>query len=735
MRELERLAGETRDSREQLALSEEKYRRICEHSPSAYALQEIVTDEDGEPIDGVLLEVDREFEILTGTRAEEVLGERVSRALPALRSASFLEVFGRVVRTRQPLRFELYSEDLGKYLDVSVYSPRPGQVATILFDNTAKQETEEALRLRTAYFKELFERSPLGIVLLDNHDRVVECNGGFESLFGFKREEARGQEIDTLIVRPDQRESAHSLSRQVLRGEIVDAEAVRCRKDGSSIDVHILAHPIHLGERQIGIYGIYSDISRRKRDSLTRLVNRTTFMERLADQLARGTRRGEMTAVLSLDLDQLKDVNDTYGLSVGDSLLQAVAQRLRESLRAGASMARLGGDEFGVMQYELHDVGNAAGLARRLLAALAEPLQIGHHLIHVSASVGIAVASPGRESKATQLVSQAERALAMAKREGSGTIKFHAAAMDLEVQDRMILGQELHRAVERQELFLEYQPQVALPEGRVVGVEALVRWRRADGSIIGPARFVPVAEASGIITAIGDWVLRSACAQAVEWQRQRPGGLPIAVNLSAVQFKNPHFAETVTEALASSGLSPELLELELTERILVDSSRRFHEALRKLRQLGVRLTLDDFGTGYSSLEYLRRLPLQKLKIDRSFVENLDGNSSDAAIVSAIAVLGSKLGLRVLAEGVERRSQLDRLAAEGCHEIQGFYYSPPLAAEALTELIQRGDGIIRPADGAARSGGSKTRMAKRRGRKSGPRRRDRAGLPAGDRDRP
>jgi diguanylate cyclase (GGDEF)-like protein/PAS domain S-box-containing protein len=665
-------------------------------SPGAYALHALIQNEHGRPVDFRCLEVNSAFELLMDRAGDEMLGCLASELFSATEVESMLPILAEVAQGQEPTRFEHDSRALGKCLDITAFSPRQGQFATIISDVTHRRRTEETLRVRTAYFKQLFESSPFGIVLLDNSERIIECNQGFEELFGFSRDEARGQAINRLIVGDDQFSDARLLAEKVLQGELVDAEGVRYRRNGQAVDVRILAHPIHLDEKQIGIYGIYSDISRRKRDGLTQLVNRATFMEMLGMELERATRTSKLTAVLTLDLDHLKDVNDTYGWHVGDALLVGVAERLRGTLRAGTSIARLGGDEFGVLQVDLADAGNAAGLARRLLASLEAPIEVAEQTIHVGARVGIAVAESGGVANASQVLAQAERALAEAKAEGRRRYKFHAVQMDRDVQDRMLLGQELHNAIDRDELYLEYQPQIALPEQRLVGVEALLRWRHPSGRKVGPDQFIPVAEACGMIVPIGNWVLRTACAQAVEWQRSFSLDVPVAVNLSAVQFKDPAFSDSVISTLEETGLRPDMLELELTERILIQATEVVTRTLSRLQDLGVRLALDDFGKGYSSLEYIRLLPLQKLKIDRSFINRLEEDGSDAAIVSAITVLGSKLGLTVLAEGVERQSQLDLLAQEGCHEIQGFYFSPPVAPEKVTELMTEGDGYIRPA---------------------------------------
>jgi diguanylate cyclase (GGDEF)-like protein/PAS domain S-box-containing protein len=693
--ELERLATEDHEVRRELRTSEQRYRNIFNHSSSGYSLHEVVTDSGGDPVDYRFVELNQSYRELMNVNGTVLEGKLTSEISIGLDLSLLERVFGHVSKTDQPVRFEHYSEELGKYLDISAFAPRSGQIAAIYSDITAKKHAEESLRLRTVYFKHLFESSPLGIVLLDNDDQVVEVNESFEHMFGYTREEVRGKQINSLIVEESQVAEATVLSKQVFDGDLVDAESIRYRKDGSPVDVRILAHPIHMDGRQVGIYGIYSDISRRKRDELTGLVNRSTFMEHFEIELARADGYGISTAVLILDLDHLKDLNDTYGLSVGDAVLQAVAARFQATLREGASIARMGEDEFGVLQVEVRDVGNAAGLARRLLNALEEPFEIESHSIHVRASIGIAVAPAGCQEGAKQIVSRAERALAQAKKEGHSSFVFHTERMNQEVQQRMLLGQQLHGAIDRDELYLVYQPQIALPSKRIVGVEALLRWRHPTGREVGPGIFVPVAEASGVIVPIGDWVIRSACEQAVLWQNDFAPGIPVAVNLSAVQFKNPGFADNVVNALEESGLAPELLELELTERILVEATRTVRDALRRLRGLGVRFTLDDFGKGYSSFEYLRQLPLQKLKIDRSFVMNLESNSSDAAIVSAITVLGTSLGLKVLAEGVERQSQLDLLVDEGCNEIQGFFFSSPVAPEDVSRMMTMGEGLIKP----------------------------------------
>ncbi len=692
-------------------------------------------------------------------------------------------------------------------------------------------------QLDNIYFRQLFENSPDGIVLLDSQDRVLDVNRGFERLFGYTAEEARDQPINSLIVPPDSFSEASALSDRAMQGRIAAAERARRCKDGSRVEVRILGYPIFDGRRQIGIFGIYSDITFRRRveqrlrlqgaamksvanaifitdregriewvnlafcrlsgyaeedvlgrtpeflctgspepgsdpalwqslspgqvwrgqvvncsrdggsytveqtvtplagfgrgvshfvvvqedvsarleaeerlrhmaghDFLTDLPNRYDFTERLKIELERAERSGRALALLVLDLDNFKDVNDAFGHSVGDELLIAVAKRLAGLLRARSALARLGGDEFGIVQTDLDDVENASGLARRLISAFELPFEVLERDIHISASVGIAVFPPG-EADPRHLIKNADLALFRAKDEGRATYRFYAEEMDLEVRERMKLGQDLHGAIARRELFVEYQPQISMPGSTVVAAEALLRWRHPRRGLVGPAEFIPIAEASGLIVPIGEWVLRQACEAAKLWQDRTGFGIPVAVNLSAVQLKSPQFEETVEGVLKRSGLSHELLELELTEGILMQATAAAVQALARLRQRGVRFALDDFGRGYSSLEYLRKFELDKLKIDRTFIKGID-DRHDRVIVSTIAILGRKLGLEVVAEGVETEEQIEFLKREGCELLQGYYFSRPLLPATFRRLLVEGNGRLlpRPTAGRKRAAG-------------------------------
>ncbi|MCP4200771.1 MAG: EAL domain-containing protein [bacterium] len=428
-------------------------------------------------------------------------------------------------------------------------------------------------------------------------------------------------------------------------------------------------------------------------DFLTDLPNRYAFDSRLEIELTRARRLGSKVAVHWVDLDNFKDVNDTFGHTAGDELLVAVGRRLTETLRGVDSICRLGGDEFAAVQPDITSRKSAEHLAERLLRAFSESFRVGPQEIFASASIGISV-SDGETTPKSEFMKQADLALYRAKSEGRNTYRFFEGEMDTEIKRRMGLAQDLHRAVERDELFLEYQPQIGLDDRRIVGVEALVRWQHSKLGVITPTEFVPIAESAGLIEEVGDWVLRAACRQAKRWQERGLPPLPVAVNISAIQLRDPRFVRKVSQILDDTGLEARYLELELTERVLMEGKASVERALETLDDLGIRISLDDFGKGYASLDYLRRYPLSKVKIDQSFVHDMETNFKNATIVSAVIDLATKLDLQVIAEGVEPADLLQRLIDEGCEEVQGFYFSRPVSAESLAELLTIGSDRIR-----------------------------------------
>jgi diguanylate cyclase (GGDEF)-like protein len=417
-------------------------------------------------------------------------------------------------------------------------------------------------------------------------------------------------------------------------------------------------------------------------DALTELPNRVLFRQNLERELTRARRGGEL-AVLCLDLDQFKSVNDTLGHPVGDGLLRAVADRMRESVREMDVIARLGGDEFAIVQVGAKQPEAAIVLAERLIAAMSRPFEIAGHQVVVGTSIGVAIA-PSDGDETEQLIKSADMALYRAKSDGRGIFRFFEPEMDAKMQARRTLELDLRKALLVSEFEIYYQPLINLQSNQVCGFEALLRWHHPSRGLVSPCDFIPAAEDMGLIVPLGEWVLRKACAEAASW----PEHIKVAVNLSPAQFKSKGLALAVTSALADSGLSPHRLELEITESVLLLESETTLVTLHQLRDLGVKISMDDFGTGYSSLSYLRSFPFDKIKIDRSFVRDLSDREDSIAIVRAVSGLGRNLGMSTTAEGVETAEQLGQLRGEGCTEVQGYYFSQPTPAEEILSVIEK-----------------------------------------------
>jgi diguanylate cyclase (GGDEF)-like protein/PAS domain S-box-containing protein len=408
-------------------------------------------------------------------------------------------------------------------------------------------------------------------------------------------------------------------------------------------------------------------------DPLTALPNRELFAERLEQAVTTVSRRGEVAAVLCVDLDRFKDVNDTLGHSAGDLLVKGCAERLQACVRETDTVARIGGDEFAIVQIGIEQPDGAQKLCRRVIETLAAPFDLDGHEVLITTSVGVALipldgSIPGR------LLQNADIALYRAKEEGRNTFRFFEAGMDARLQKRKALERDLRLALARNELELYYQPKVELGRNQLSGVEGLVRWHHPERGLVPPGEFIGVAEETGLIVALGEWVLRRACVQATSWL-----GLQMSVNISPVQFKQPNLIDAVRRALADSGLEPERLELEVTEGVLLQNTEAAMTTLRQLKDLGVQIAMDDFGTGYSSLSYLQKFPFDKIKIDRSFVSALETRTDADAIVRAVVGLGHSLGIQTCAEGVETVEQLAFLKREGCDEVQGYYFGKPMPA--------------------------------------------------------
>lgn len=544
------------------------------------------------------------------------------------------------------------------------------------------------LKQREASFRLLFDGNPVPmIVCSQDSQRIISVNDAAIAHYGYSREDFEKLKVSDI--------QAFDQAAPWAGEQSTEERAARTWKhvkaDGALIDVAIYSRLL-VFEGQPAVLLALMDITERKRaearlafmaqhDGLTGLPNRILLRQRLDELLAHTRRTGDKVAVLFLDLDNFKGINDTLGHAIGDKLLKGVTKRLRSSLREEDAIARLGSDEFAIVQAGVTRPEDVAFLARRLIDAISEPYLFDGHTIISGACVGIAIA-PGDGDDAEKLLKNADMALSRAKSEGHGSLSFFESEMDARAQSRRRIELDLRNAIDHNVLQPHYQPLVDLKTGRITGFEALVRWPDPERGMIPPSEFIPVAEEAGLINAVGGLMLRRACMDAAQW----PDEVRVAVNLSPLQFRIGNLLSVVMDALKTSGLSPKRLELEITETVLLDKSDQVLATLHALRALGVRISMDDFGTGYSSLSYLRSFPFDKIKIDRSFVQDLDSNHDGQAIMRSIISLGMGLGVTITAEGVETEAELSCLRAEGCHEGQGFLFSRARPNAEITQLL-------------------------------------------------
>jgi diguanylate cyclase (GGDEF)-like protein len=421
------------------------------------------------------------------------------------------------------------------------------------------------------------------------------------------------------------------------------------------------------------------------RDPLTGLANRELFHRRLEEVLRGAGRRGRLAALLLLNLDGFKSINDNYGHSVGDALLRHVAERLKGVTRKGDTVARLGGDEFGVLMVDLEQPDAIRSLAERILESLSQPVTLEGCLLKSGASMGISF-YPHDDTNPDELIRKADIALDEAKAAGRNAYQMYEGVMNAQARAAKVLESDLRLALIRQEFELHYQPKLRIDACEVIGAEALIRWRHPRRGMVSPSEFIPIAESSDLMVHLGEWVLRAACDQAKSWQDAGFPPLPVAVNISARQFQDNDFVGTLEGILYDSGLAPRWLELEITEGMVMDDTEQTIDRFHRIHDLGVEISIDDFGTGYSSLAYLKRFPVHRLKIDQSFVRDLTSEPDDAAITEAVIKMGHSLKLKVIAEGVETEQQVAYLRSKGCDELQGFLFSPPLPADDFLDWV-------------------------------------------------
>ena len=535
-----------------------------------------------------------------------------------------------------------------------------------------------------------------GVVLLDQEGTITWLSRSAETIFDYPRDAAIGAGIDVILpLGPDRTGSLVERAQRPSEGPL---EVTLRRRSGELVPVEVEASVAELRERRMVVL-VVRDLTGRQQteetlrslayhDPLTGLPNRLLFHDRLAQAIERAKRARQFLTVMLIDLDRFKLINDSLGLVTGDQIIKDVADRLVQALRKSDTVARLSGDEFMVLLLGTAGAEAAARVAQKLLEVLRPPLQVEGHELTMSASMGIAL-FPHDGDDADTLIKNAANALSRAKEQGRNHYQFYTDDMNATAFERLMLESGLRRALEQGELVLHYQPKVSLADGAVTGVEALLRWYHPDLGLVPPAEFIPLAEERGLIVPIGAWVLRTACAQVRRWQKLGHPRLELAVNISARQFQEKGFVPTVAAVVEEAGIPPELIELELTESVIMRDSPEVAQRLRELTALGIRLAVDDFGTGYSSLGYLRTFPIHALKIDRSFVRDIDRDPNSAALAEAIIAMAGSLRLKVVAEGVETTAQLGQLRRFGCQELQGYIFSKPLPPEELLALLEEG----------------------------------------------
>jgi diguanylate cyclase (GGDEF)-like protein/PAS domain S-box-containing protein len=546
--------------------------------------------------------------------------------------------------------------------------------------------------------KRLFECANDMIFFLDLDGIVTLVNPATERLMGFGSGEMVGTNFMGFVAPADRERAGALLARLAAGGDVTSEELGVVAKDGHRVFVEASARPVEVDGQLVGVEGIARDVTERHarqetlvhqalHDPLTGLPNRTLFVDRLAQALARAERRSSRVAVLLLDLNNFKLINDSLGHGVGDEVLVAVARRLGRELRASESAMRLGGDEFAFAVEDVETETELAAVASRILSALAEPLAVDDRVAQVTASLGIALAEPGDDP--VSLLRNADIALYQAKAEHRGGFDFFDRKMRARTLRELELGAALKDALQAGELAVRYQPIVSLGNGQVLAVEALARWRHPPWGWVQPTEFIPLAERNGTIIALGMWLFAEAAAQAGAWRKQYPNALPLGVfvNVSPRQLSQPNFVPFLTETLSDHDACPSDIGIEVTEHVFIDAPAQLDENLATLTQTGIRLSLDDFGTGYSALSSLMRFPLAALKIDRSFIRDISRDTDSDAITTAAISLAHGQDLLAIAEGVETEGQAKRLRQLGCAAAQGYYFARPQPASELTGLLE------------------------------------------------
>jgi diguanylate cyclase (GGDEF)-like protein/PAS domain S-box-containing protein len=655
---------------------------------------------------------------LTGYRPGDLLGNRRIAFRDLIHPedrARLLEVAGAAVKSgeRYSVEYRLVRVDGSvcwvweRGIAVFDGAGRAVAVEGFIEDVSERKRAEQALKEAEHRYHSMFEQAFEGIFCSTPEGIYTIANPALAKIYGYDSPEELIASVQSISSQIYLEASRREQFRQLIEaeGSVSGFEFEARRKNGAVIWLSLNARVKRDAEGRVTHYeGTVEDITERKHyqariehqanfDALTGLANRTLVNERLRAAIAAAERSGLRIAVLFVDLDQFKFINDSFGHQLGDVLLQTMAKRLKACIREPDTVARHGGDEFVLLLSGYNNAEDVTRAVQRVHAAVAEPWMAGRREFHVTCSIGVAV-YPDDGRSADVLLRNADSAMYKAKASGRNTIQFFTAELNRLAVERLAIEHRLRGALARKQFLLHYQPRIDMRSRRVVGTEALLRWRVPQGGLFSPARFISVAEDTGLIVPIGKWALQTACQQNKAWQMQGLPPIVVSVNVSPRQFVQDNIVRTVAEALDQSALAPQYLQLELTESLVMHDAEKFVTMLRDIKNLGVQIAVDDFGTGYSSLSYLKRFPVDHLKIDQSFVKDLAEDADDAAIVQAIIALGHKLGLKVIAEGVETEQQFNYLRRSGCDEMQGFHFCKPMIASDLAEImLEQGAGAF------------------------------------------